>query len=201
MNEKDAYRKLWSGDKTCEPYLHWLARGDEGLSAREPSVLNVVDVTISGSTEQYELVSPCDEVTKNDFFVSDEMQLWLQVTEQQLSTFKSEVETRIIIFSERSDVIIRNLLGTKYNVEPDFFASVQHQQWMTRQFSGPAMHGTGSLSWPAAYQTFSYATGRAVQHLKFENGFIACVVKDTTSAPDGRKNVGMFINCADCGLN
>jgi len=57
MNENDAYRRLWSGENAAEPYLEWLARGDEGRSAREPFVLAIVDVMLSGDVENYELYS------------------------------------------------------------------------------------------------------------------------------------------------
>jgi len=192
MNEKDAYRKLWSGENSAGPYLEWLAKGDDGRHIANPLVLSVLDVMESGHAEHYELVSPGSDVTKIDFYPSDEMQLWLQITKQQLSTFKPEVATRIIIFSPESDITMRNLLGTKYNLGPEFFADIQHQNWMTSQWNSTKMMGSGNLSWPGSYQAFHYATGSTARHLKFENGFVACVVQDTVSNPDGSKNIGMF---------
>jgi len=192
MKEKDAYHRLWAGDNAAAPYLEWLARGDEGSVTSEPFLLSVVDVMLSGDTEHYELASPTSEMTKNDFYLSDELQLWLKVTKQQLSTFKPDVATRVIIFSEWSDITIRNLLGTIYNIEPDFFANIQHQEWMAHQWSSGRMTDTGSLRWAAAYQAFNYATGPAVRHLKFENGFMAAVLQDATSDALGKKNIGTF---------
>lgn len=192
MNEKDAYSKLWSGENAAEPYLRWLSGSDEGLQAYEPFLLSVVDVMHSGDAEQYEFISPSGRVAKNDFFVSDALQLWLRVTKQQLSTFKSEVETRIIIFNREVDITVRNLLGTKYNLRPEFFADIQHSEWLTNQQSVGRMIDSGSLRWPGAYQAFNYATGTATRHLKFENGFIACVLQDAVSNPDGWKNVGTY---------
>lgn len=190
MNEKDEYRRLWSGQIAAEPYLQWLGRGDEGVQASEPFRLTVVDVLLSGDAEHYELASPSGNVLKNKFYLSDDLQLWLQATKQQLSTFKSEVETRIIIFSDDSDITVRNLLGTKYNIEPEFFADIQHEDWMRNGHNLGSMMGTGKLRWQGAYQAFNYARGKAVRHLKFENGFIACLSQDVASNPDAKKNVG-----------
>lgn len=190
MSEKDAYRKLWSGDITCEPYLQWLARGDEGLWAGEPFVLTVLDVTLSGDLTDYELRAPIGDMSRKDFYLTDELQLWLQVTKQQLSAFKSDVGTRIVVFSRESGLTVRNLLGTKYNIRPEFFADIQHQEWLTSQTSTGALMGTGTLRWAGAYQAFNYATGTSARHLKFENGFVACVLEDCTSDAGEKKNVG-----------
>ena len=190
MNEKDAYRKLWSGEHAAEPYLHWLAKNDEGLGASEPFLVSIVDVMLSGNAENYELESPVGNIAKNDFYLSDELQLWLKATKQRLSTFKSEVKTRIIIFNGQSDITVRNLLGTKYNIEPHFFASIQHQAWLSGGRANGSMGAMGTLRWPGAFQAFDYATGTAVRHLKFENGFVACLLQDSTSALDGPKNIG-----------
>lgn len=190
MSPKDAYHKLWSGENAAEPYLEWLARDDEGRSAREPFLLSMVDVMLSGDTEHYELYSPCREMALKDFHQSDEVQDWLQSATKQLSTFKPGVATRIIVFSTRADITIRNLLGTKYSLRPEFLADIQHQNWMANGSSSSNMDRTSSLHWPGAYQTFRYATGTAANHLKFENGFIACVLKDIHSNSYERKNVG-----------
>lgn len=190
MTDKDEYRRLWSGQIAADPYLQWLGRADEKVQASEPFRLTIVDVLLSGDAEHYELASPSGDVLKNKFYLSDELQLWLRATKQQLSTFKSEIQTRIIIFSDDSDITVRNLLGTKYNIEPEFFADIQHERWMRKGHDWGSMMGTGKLRWQGAYQAFKYANGKAIRHLKFENGFIACLSHDVASDPKANKNVG-----------